>query len=95
MSEYLPALNKRSKWFQSSRELQSGDLVWIIDSGVARGQYPLARVLSLNYGTDGLARSASVRTALGTYTRPVTKLAPVVAQSVLEGKNGAGDVAEG
>ena len=91
--EYVPGLNVRSKWRTSERALQTGDLVWIVEANVARGHYPLARVLSLTYGADGIARSASVKTASGTYTRPVTKLAPVFDEHVLESKNRAGYVA--
>ena len=92
LREYAPSLNVRHKWHFPGRELQVGDLVWLVEPQTARGHYPLARVFSLNFGSDGVARSASVRTANDTYTRPVVKLAPVFDDSVLATKNGAGDV---
>ena len=92
LRDYCPTLNVRSKWRTPARALVVGDLVWIVEPDVARGHYPLARVVSLNYGPDGTARSALIKTAVKSCTRPVIKLAPVFG-SVLETKNGAGDVA--
>ena len=55
-----------------------GDLVWLVDSTSHRGHYPLGRVLTLHYGADAIARSAEIRTASGTFNRPVVKLVPVL-----------------
>ena len=61
-------LNKRAKWFSSPEShLKTGDLVCMIEDKSPRGQNPLARVKSLNYGNDGLARSAVFRSATGEY----------------------------
>ena len=79
LKEYVPHLNCRSKWFQSSdRHLKTGDLVWIVEPTAPRGHYPLGRVVKLNYGTDAIARSAEVKTSTGNLVRPVVKLAPVL-----------------
>ena len=60
LREYTLSLNKRSKWYSpSDRELKVNDLVWIVDAQNPRGYYPLGRILSLKYGIDGIARSAS------------------------------------
>ena len=73
-------LNKRAKWFSSPEsQLKTGDLVWLIEHNSPRGHYSLARVKSLNYGNDGLARSAVIRSTTGKYTRPIVKLTPVLA----------------
>ena len=78
LSEYVTSLHKRSKWHSSSAtELKSGDLVWIADGTNPRGYYPLARISSLRYGNDAVARSAELRTATGSLVRPVVKLVPV------------------
>ena len=60
LRDYVPALNKRSKWHSDSDViLKTGDLVWII---------PLARIKTLNYGKDNIARSAVVITRSGELT---------------------------
>jgi hypothetical protein len=49
----------------------------------------MARVEDVFTGDDGIVRSARVRTKLGTYVRPVVKLAPV---PIDVPRNRAGDV---
>ena len=79
LNEYVPSLHKRTKWnTPSPYELKRGDLVWLVDSASPRGYYPLGRVLTLHYGADAIARSAEIRTASGTFNRPVVKLVPVL-----------------
>ena len=38
-------------------------------------QWPMVRVIETHQGRDGLVRVVKLRTANGTYTRPVTKVA--------------------
>ena len=79
LREYVPTLNRRSKWSSHpNRDLKTGDLVWIVEPTSPRGHYPLARVVKLNFGTDAVARSAEARTASGNLVRPVIKLASVL-----------------
>ena len=63
--------------------MKTSELVWIIDSGSPRGYYPLARILSLRYGSDSVVRSAQVQTTSGSITCPFVKLKPVFESSVL------------
>ena len=80
LQDYVPALNKRSKWHSDSDViLKTGDLVWIVDERSPRGHYPLARIKTLDYPKDNIARSAVVTTRSGELTRPAVKLAPVFA----------------
>ena len=80
LRDYVPALNKRSKWHSDIDViLKTGDLVWIVDERSPRGHYPLARIKTLNYGKDNIARSAVVTTRSGELNRPAVKLAPVFA----------------
>ena len=44
----------------------------------ARGQYPMARVLELHYGSDEIARSAKLKFEDGEFTRPLTKIVQVL-----------------
>ena len=79
LKEYVPSLNKRSKWpSQPERQLKTGDLVWIIEPSSPRGHYPLARVTKLNFGSGAIARSAERKTNTGRLVRPVVKLSPVL-----------------
>ena len=91
LKEYLPPLNRRCKWKTPSDEiLKTGDLVWIIDSDSPRDYYPLARILSLRYGNDGIARSAQFQTKSDSLIRPIVNLIQVFESSVL----GPEDVAD-
>ena len=49
---------------QSDVKLKAGDLVWVIEPDTPRGHYPPARILKLNYGKDGCARSADIKTVI-------------------------------
>ena len=40
-------------------------------------KWPLARVLTTHTGNDGLVRVITVKTSIGTYRRPVTKVVPL------------------
>ena len=78
LDEYVPALNRRSKWSKSaSDELKTGDLVWLAEHSSPRGHFPLGRIEKLRFGDDGFARSSEIRTKSGNYVRPVVKLIPV------------------
>ena len=61
--EYLPTLNNRQKWRSTANEtLKEGDLVWLIEDSDKRGYYSLGRVTETIDGSDGVIRSAIVRT---------------------------------
>ncbi len=77
LKEYVPILNVRSKWRTPDHDLRVGDLVWYFEKTNARGQYPMAPVLELHFGSDAIARSAKLKFADGGFTRPLTKLVPV------------------
>ena len=72
--EYLPTLLARQKWRNETNNLEVGDVVLIVDENTPRGLWPLARVVQVHPGSDGRVRSADVKTATSTYTRPANKL---------------------
>ena len=79
--EYLHTLQQRYKWNNPSSEVKINDLVVITnDSNKNPLKWPLGRVVDIHPGTDGQVRVATVRTATGTYKRPVIKLCPVPMQ---------------
>ena len=78
IKEYVPTLNRRSKWrTPAEQHLRTGDLVWIVEETNPRGYYPTARIVELRYGSDSVARSAFLRTSTSSLVRPLVKLVPV------------------
>ncbi|XP_043498397.1 uncharacterized protein LOC122521619 [Polistes fuscatus] len=59
---------------------QEGSLVLITDERLPPSKWPLARVIKLHPGKDGLCRVVTLKTATSTITRPIVKLAPLPLQ---------------
>jgi hypothetical protein len=78
-NEYIPLLIKRSKWNVAHRNLRHGDLVLIVEQDVPRSHWRLGRVIAPIESEDGLIRSAEIARKTGTLTRPVGRLALLVA----------------
>lgn len=76
-TEYLQLLQTRNKWHLSTKPLQIGDLVLVLDERYPPAKWPLARVTALHPGTDGRVRVVTVRTAVSEYKRPIVKLCPL------------------
>ncbi|XP_065080573.1 uncharacterized protein LOC135703310 [Ochlerotatus camptorhynchus] len=74
LKEYLPVISRRSKWFEDVKDIQEGDLVFVVD-GSTRNQWTRGRVERVAVGADGRIRQAWVRTSRGVVRRPVVKLA--------------------
>jgi hypothetical protein len=72
--EYLPLLQSRNKWTSPQRNVQGGDLVIVVNDNAHRNMWQLGRVIETYSGSDGLVRSALVRSKDSTCVRPVTKL---------------------
>ncbi|XP_053699271.1 uncharacterized protein LOC128746246 [Sabethes cyaneus] len=75
VSDYLPEITRRTKWFVDTKPIENGDIVVIVDPKLPRNCWPKGRILCTHPGRDGQPRSATVRTASGIYERPVAKLA--------------------
>ena len=82
LKEYLPTLLVRKKWNKDKRNLAVNDVVLLAADDAPRGYWPLGVVQAVHPSEDGVVRSASVRTATGTYKRPCTKIC------LLEGHTG-------
>lgn len=77
-SEYLNSLTQRAKWTKHSKPLQIGSMVIIKDDNRAPLHWTLARVVNLQVGADGIARSALVQNAdKQIINRPLVKLCPL------------------
>jgi hypothetical protein len=73
--DYLPILTKRTKWFEEVEEVKCDDIVVIVDDTAPRNLWKKGRVVEVHPGIDNKVRSVTVRTATGTYKRPVAKIA--------------------
>ena len=54
--------------------MKVGELVIVQDDDIKRGKWPLARVIRVMPGRDGIVRVAEIKTRSGVYTRPISKL---------------------
>ena len=72
--EYLQTLQEKYKWNTTQSEIKKDDLVFITDESMPPARWPLARVLKVFTGSDGLVRVASLRTSTSIIQRPVHKL---------------------
>lgn len=63
-----------SKWHHPSNEIKRGSLVLITDQRYSSGKWPLARVMELHPGPDGLTRVVTLKTSNTTYKRPIAKI---------------------
>ena len=80
--ECMTTLQKLQKWHSSSRNLKIWDIVVIWDVSLVPGHWPLARVTATYQGDDGIVWVVTVKTAKGTYNRPVHKLVLLLTQDV-------------
>jgi hypothetical protein len=74
--EYLAQLVHRGK-SQKHYEFKLGDVVLVGDDNKKRLDWPMARIVQLYIGKDGINRSAKVKTATGFLIRPLQRLYPL------------------
>ncbi|XP_055605041.1 uncharacterized protein LOC129753269 [Uranotaenia lowii] len=74
VQEYLPSINRRTKWHYPVKPIEVDDVVVIVDPDLPRNMWPKGRVVKVN-NRDGQVRSALVKTASNIYERPAVKLA--------------------
>lgn len=79
LREYLPTQQTRSKWTKTRAKIEPGDLVWILEDFTPRGLWPIAKVIKVFPGKDGIVRSCEIKTCTGTKIRPVIKLSRIFA----------------
>jgi len=71
--EYLPLLQKRSKWCTTSRNVKVGDIVLVMDA-TPRNSWCMGRIIETFPDKHGLIRSAKIQTKSSICTRPISKL---------------------
>jgi hypothetical protein len=77
LKEYLPTLQKRTRWQNQTDNLQVGDIVQLIDEGFTRGDWPIGRVVETHPGEDRKVRVVTVQTRGRQLKRPITKVARI------------------
>ena len=75
LRKYIPNQQTWLKWIKISENLKVNDLVWLLEK---RGLWPLAKVIEIYPGLDGVVRSVKLRTPHGEKIRPVIKLSKVL-----------------
>ncbi|XP_067205397.1 uncharacterized protein [Linepithema humile] len=74
--EYLHSLQARSKWrVNKGTQLKPNQLVLVKQLDLSPLHWLLGRVQEVHAGTDDIIRTATVKTAKGFLTRPLTRLA--------------------
>ncbi|XP_058838652.1 uncharacterized protein LOC131694186 [Topomyia yanbarensis] len=68
VTDYLPEITRRTKWFLHTKPISKGDVVVIVDPRLPRNCWPKGKVIETCVAKDGQIRSATVRTANGVYT---------------------------
>lgn len=76
---YLPTLQTRQKWQNSSGNLTVDSIVLIVDPQLPRAQWPIGRVIRTVTSQDGCVRAAEVLVKGKVCTRPVARLIPLPA----------------
>ncbi|KAH8342797.1 hypothetical protein KR067_007889, partial [Drosophila pandora] len=71
---YLTLLQQRSKWRTPGPVIAVGDIVLVKDENLPPMRWPLARILELVPGRDGVNRVAVPKTAVGMTKRAVSRL---------------------
>ena len=77
--EYMLLLQKRSKWNESRRNLQPGDVVLIKDDNTPRNRWPMGLIETTEVDNKGYVRTVHLKTQNNQLRRPINKLILLVA----------------
>ncbi|XP_043468113.1 uncharacterized protein LOC122502234 [Leptopilina heterotoma] len=72
--DYLLSLQQRNKWKQKLENLCVNQMVLLKQENLPPTKCQIGRIISVKKGSDNLVRVATIKTASGTYVRPITKL---------------------
>lgn len=76
-SEYLVTLNQQAKRNPDAKRIQVGRIVILKNDLLPPMQWPLARVLEVHPGSDGVTRVVTLRTSSGILQRAVNIICPL------------------
>lgn len=74
IQRYLPGLQPRQKWNQTTPPLKVGQTVMVVDYQLPRASWPVGQVTQVFPSPDGQVRVAEVAIGEHKYQRPVSKL---------------------
>ena len=74
LKEYLPELQRRSKWCKEQENFKVGDVVLLCEENTPRFLWPLGLVVDVKVGRDNLIRTVKVKTKSTELIRPVSKV---------------------
>ncbi|XP_074657129.1 uncharacterized protein LOC141910297 [Tubulanus polymorphus] len=90
--EYLTNLREYHRFTGDNREIaKPGSVVIIHDENVPRLRWKLGIIQKLHRGSDGLVRSATVKTATGVTSRPISRLYPLEIDTTIEENKACSD----
>jgi hypothetical protein len=72
--DVLPLLTPRKKWNTQNRNVKVNDYVIVYEPNPVRGKWNTGKIVEVFHGDDGLVRNVKVKTATGTYSRPIKKI---------------------
>ncbi|XP_048002170.1 uncharacterized protein LOC125238777 [Leguminivora glycinivorella] len=76
-TEYVLWLQQKTKWHESTGELQEGALVVVKDRTLPPLLWQLGRVVRVIPGSDGIARVADIKTKKGVIRRAFNNICPL------------------
>ena len=71
--EYLNVFRKFYKWHYPRHNLEPGDVVFLCEDGASVNNWPMGRIQEVHPWSDGIVQAVTVKTARGTYKRPIVK----------------------
>ena len=74
IKEYLPTLQERKKWNKITRNFVINDIVLVKNENIPRPFWPLARIINVHVGNDGIFRSCKIKLGNNILVRPCNKL---------------------
>ena len=74
LREYIPELQRRSKWCSKQENIKVGDVVLLKEENTPRFLWPLGLIIQVKEGRDKLVRTVKVKTRSTVLIRPVSKV---------------------
>ena len=74
IKEYLPTLQERKKWNKITRNFVINDIALVKNENIPRSFWPLARIIDVHVGNDGIVRSCKIKLCNNILVRPCNKL---------------------
>ncbi len=75
--DYMMGLQQTRKWHDPADSIKVGEIVLIDNHEKNKAHWPMARVIEVIKGRDGLVRNVVLKTANGHLRRPIQRLVPL------------------